>query len=120
MKKQDLTKLSKADELSIAAIQEEVLVELENILKTSRHKDNFRFDRRLLTYDRRKQVRKKVNKILKKYNDRLENVVEEMLDYNEKDELIEFINMNLPARIKQDKEKEEHKEYLRLKKKFEK
>ena len=100
MKKQDLTKLSKADELSIAAIQEEVLVELENILKTSRHKDNFRFDRRLLTYDRRKQVRKKVNKILKKYNDRLENVVEEMLDYNEKDELIEFINMNLPARIK--------------------
>ena len=42
-----------------------------------------------------------------------------MVDYD-KDGLINFININLPARIKQDNEEEEYEEYLRLKKKFEK
>ena len=40
MKKQDLTKLSKSDELSILAIQEEVLEELEK--KQSMSRDNGR------------------------------------------------------------------------------
>jgi len=119
MKMKNLTKLSKTDELSIAAIQEEVLVELEKKQKMSRDKDTFQFNKYLLTYNRRKQIREKTDKILKKYQDCLVDAAGEMVDYD-KDGLIDFINTNLPARIKQEKEKEERKEYLRLKKKFEK
>jgi len=119
MKKQDLTKLSKADELFISAIQEKVFVELEKQQKLSRRKGRFQFNEYLLPSDRRKQVREKVNKILEKYNYRLVNPLMEMMDYD-KDGLIDFININLPAYIKKVEEEEEYQEYLRLKKKFEK
>ncbi|MFM9825446.1 hypothetical protein [Flavobacterium sp.] len=119
MKKQDLTKLSKSDELSILAIQEEVLEELEKKQSLSRDNGRFQFNQYLLTTDRRKQIRKSADKILEKYRFQLVNAAAEMVDYD-KDGLINFININLPARIKQDNEEEEYEEYLRLKKKFEK
>lgn len=116
------TKLSKADQTAIINLQKEVLNKIGDTERNkgcSQDSDRFCFDHRLVPLEYRKQIRKRAEKILQKYNFTLPGAANEMVSYDS-DGLIGFININLPARLKSEKDREDYKQYLRLKKKFEK
>lgn len=120
--KTNLTKLSKEDEIKITNLQK---IAINKAGESNRNKglsqdsEFFCFDDGLVPLHDRKQIRKKADEILKKYHFTLPGATYEMLSYDAAG-LIEFININLPMRLKLEKEQREYKTFLRLKKKFEK